>query len=107
MMLGLAYAPELHHVEHSRPKQRPPFVCRPPARQCGPEFCKDPRTAQGWHLDEIVEHDEPPDELRPRRVAMGSVWLIQASQEPDTLVFMDQGQERLFRGCRRTAPNLP
>jgi hypothetical protein len=102
MMLGLAHAPGLHHVEHSRPKQRPPFVRRPPPRQSSLEFCKDTRTAQGWRLDEsIVEHDEPPDELLPRRVAMGSVWLILASQEPDTPVFVDQGQERLFSGWRR------
>ena len=108
MMLGLANASELHHVEHSRPNQRLPFVHRPPARQSSLEFCKDTRTAQGWRLDEsIVEHDEPPDELLPRRVAMGSVWLIQASQVPDILVFVDQRQERLFRGCRRhTCPGL-
>jgi hypothetical protein len=54
-----------------------------------------------------VEHDEPPDELIPRRIAMGSVWLIKASPVPDISVFVDQGQEWLFRGCRKhTHPGL-
>ena len=71
-------------------------------------FARIPGTGQGRRLDKlIVEHDEPPDELIPRRVAMGSVWFIQASQEPDILIFVDQGQERLFRGCRKhTRPGL-
>lgn len=70
------------------------MASRLPAGQRGQEFGADARTGQGWRLGEpVVERDVSPHQIIPRLVAMGSVWLIGASQLPEIPIFVDQRQE--------------